>query len=282
MEKDEDMQGKMMMMHKGRGVMLVAAVFLLAVAMVASAYILSKGDYAPTVDVTSTPIEHAIDVSATSMQQVSPDLLVMSLHVTTDATTAKQAITDNAAVTTDLITKLKALGLTDQDIQTVSYSVQPVTVTNYSCDKNINNYNNNCVYTSTITGYEAVNSLSLQVKDLTKGGDVIDAASTAGTNQTFVDSVQFTLQDQTRTTLENGLLSSAAAQAKQKAQNMASGSGASLGKLLSISESNLYYPQAIYRNDIMMAPEAAGSAKTTLSTGTVDVSVTVSASYQIG
>ena len=277
MEKDEEMMMQHGMMHRGRGVMLVAAVFLLALGMLGSAYILSKGDYAPVVNVANTPAEHAVSVSATSSQQVNPDLLVITLHVQTDAANAKQAVADNAAVSADLMAKLKALGLADQDMQTVSYDVSPVTQTNYTCDKS----GFNCQYNYVVTGYRATNSLSLNVKDLTKGGDVIDAASSAGTNQTFVDSVQFTLQDATRRTLENAMLKTAAAQAKDKAQNMADGSGASLGKLLSISESNVYYPMPVYRNDLMAAPSAAG-AKTALSSGTVEVSVTVSASYQVG
>lgn len=278
MEKDDEMMQRGMMMHRGRGFMLVAAVFLLALGMVASAYVLSKGDYAPNVNVGSQPIEHAIGVSATSSQQVSPDLLIIQMHVQTQASTAKQAIQDNAAVSADLLAKLKALGLTDQDIQTVSYTVNPVYQSNYTCDRN----GNNCIYNSYITGYMATNSLSLQVKDLTKGGDVIDASSTAGTNQTFVDSVQFTLQDTTRRTLENALLKTAAAEAKDKAQNMADGSGVALGKALSVSESYSYYPQPLYRNDMAVAEAGAAVPKTTLSTGQVEVSVTVSASYQIG
>ncbi len=255
----------------------IGVVVLLVLGMVGSAYVLSKGDYAPVVNVANTPVEHAIGVSATASQKVSPDLLVIQLHVQTDAKTAKQAVQDNAVVTAELLENLKALGLADEDIQTTSYSVDPVTETNYTCDPR----GYNCVYNYRVTGYKVTNSISLQVKDLTKGGDVIDASSTAGTNQTFVDSVGFTLQSETRRTLEKNLLKDAAAEAKAKAQNMAEGSGASLGKLLSVTQSSSYYPQPLYR-DYAMVAEAAGAPKTELSAGQVEVSVTVSASYQIG
>lgn len=255
----------------------IGVVVLLVLGMVGSAYVLSKGDYAPNVNVGTQPVEHAVSVSATASQEVSPDLLVIQLHVQTDAKTAKVAVQDNAAVTADLLASLKALGLTDQDIQTTGYSVDPVTETNYTCDPR----GYNCVYNYRVIGYKVTNSISLQVKDLAKGGDVIDASSSAGTNQTFVDSVGFTLKDETRRTLEKGLLRNAAAEAKAKAQNMAEGSGASLGKLLSVSQSSSYYPQVLYR-DYAVA-EAAGSApKTQLSAGQVEVSVTVSSSYEIG
>jgi uncharacterized protein len=261
----------------GCGKMAVVVVLLLALGMLGSAYVLSKGDYAPVVNVANTPVEHAISVSATASEKVSPDLLVIQLHVQTDAKTAKQAVQDNAAVTADLLASLKALGLSDQDIQTTSYSVDQVTETNYTCDPR----GYNCVYNYRVTGYKVTNSISLQVKDLAKGGDVIDASSSAGTNQTFIDSVGFTLQDETRRTLEKGLLRNAAAEAKAKAQNMAEGSGASLGKLLSVSQSSSYYPQPLYR-DYAMVAEAGSAPKTELSAGQVEVSVTVGASYQIG
>ncbi len=260
----------------GCGKIAIVVVLLLALGMIGSAYVLSKGDYAPNVNVGTQPVEHAIGVSATSSQKVSPDLLVIQLHVQTDAKTAKQAVQDNAAVTADLLAKLKALGLTDQDIQTTSYSVDQVTETNYTCDKN----GYNCRYSYYVTGYRVMNSISLQVKDLAKGGDVIDASSSAGMNETFIDSVGFTLQDETRRTLEKSLLRNAAAEARAKAQNMAEGSGAALGKLLSLSESYSYYPQ--YRSDYAVGAMAEAAPKTELSPGQVEVSVTVGASYQIG
>ncbi len=257
--------------------MAIGAVVLLVLGMVGSAYVLSKGDYAPTVNVGSQPVEHAISVSATSSQMANPDLLVIQLHVQTDAKTAKKAVEDNAAVSADLLANLKALGLTDQDIQTASYDVNQVTETNVTCDPR----GYNCVYNYRVTGYRVTNSLTLQVKDLTKGGDVIDASSGTGVNQTFVDSVGFTLKDETQRALEKSLLKTASAEAKAKAQNMADGSGAALGKLLSLSESYSHYPQSSYR-DYAMSAEVAAAPKTELSPGQVEVSVTVGASYQIG
>ncbi|MFN7990802.1 MAG: SIMPL domain-containing protein [Candidatus Micrarchaeia archaeon] len=285
MGKDDEM----MMAHQGKGMMLVIAALLLAVGMLGSAYLLSKGDYAPKVNVTggpsspnvyvsSTPTDHVISVSATATKKAAPDLLNLALRVQTDSGTAKKAQQDNAAVSADLRSRLKALGIADSDIQTVSYSVDPVYDSQYICDKG----GMNCHYTSKVTGYRTTHSLNVRLTDLTKGGDVIDAAASAGTNQTFVDYVQFTLKDETKAAIEKSLLQDASAMAKSKAQSIAAGVGVSLGKILSASES-FSYPVPYYtKNYMMAAADSAPVPPTQLSPGQVDVSAVVSASFEIG
>ncbi len=276
-------------MYPGRkGPFVIVAALFLALGMLGSAYLISQANFAPQVNVTggpaypnvyvsSTPPDHAISVSATAEQKVAPDLLVIQLRVQTESQNAKESQSENAAVTADLLTKLKAQGLTDQDIQTVSYSVNPEYNSAYVCDRN----GYNCHYDSNLTGYSTVNTLSVQVYDLTKGGDIIDAAATAGTNQTFTDYVQFTLKDSTERSLEKSLLQNASTEAKSKAQSIASGLGVSLGNVLSASESYSYYP-TYYKNAIAMESAGAGvPVATQLSPGQVSVSATVSTSFAI-
>jgi hypothetical protein len=277
-----------MMSSEGKGKMLVVAALLLTVGMLGSAYMLSQVDYAPKVNVTggpsspnvyvsSTPPEHAIAVSATASKKVTPDLLNVQLRVQTESGSARQAQQDNAAVAADLRSKLKALGIEDEDIQTSSYRVEPVYESDYICDKN----GYNCRYKSTLTGYRAVHGISVSIEELDKGGEVIDAAATAGTNQTFVDYVQFTLKDETRRAVEKSLLQDASAEAKSKAQGIAAGLGVSVGKVLSASES-FSYPYYYKTYDYLYAAAEAPAVPTQLSPGQVDVSATVSASFEIG
>jgi uncharacterized protein YggE len=270
-------------------VMMVAGAFMIMIGMIVGAYLLSQANFAPSVNVnggptnpsiyvSSTPPDHAIGVSATATQLVAPDLLQMEVSVKTEAQSANKAQDDNAVVIADLMQKLKAQGLTDADIQTTSYSVDPIYNNTYVCDK----ATGDCHYDSSITGYRTTQVLTLSVKDLTKGGDIIDAASTAGANQTFVDYVSFTLQDKTRAALEKELLKNASIEAKSKAQNIASGLGVSLGKVLSASESYSYYPTPLYYKENVMAAGAAPSAPSTqLSSGQVEVSATVSTSFEV-
>ncbi|MEW6722923.1 MAG: SIMPL domain-containing protein [Candidatus Micrarchaeota archaeon] len=273
----------------GKGQMLVIAAVLLTVGMLGSAYMLSQVDYSPKVNVTggpsspnvyvsSTPPEHAISVSASASTKVAPDLLNIQLRVQTESTVAKTAQEDNAEVAADLRSKLEGLGVKAEDIQTTSYSVDPVYDSDYVCEQG----GIRCHYESTLKGYRVTHGISVKLTELDKGGDVIDAAGTAGTNQTFVDYVQFTLKDETRRSIEKSLLQNASAEAKSKAQGIASGLGVSVGKVLSASES-FSYPVYYKSYDFMAgAMEAAPSVPTQLSPGQVDVSATVSTSFEVG
>lgn len=288
MAKNEEEEAAMRFPRRHGGPFLVAAAFLIMLGMIACAYMLAQADFAPKVTVnggpaypnvyvSSTPPDHALSVSATSKMEVAPDLLVMQVSVKTEAASARKAQEDNAAVSADLRSKLKGLGLADEDIQTTSYSVDPITKSTYSCDK----VSGDCHYDYVVTGYRATQVLTLQVKDLTKGGDIIDAASTAGTNQTFVDYVSFTLQDGTRLALQKSLLKNASVEAKSKAAKIAEGLGNTLGRTLSASESYSYYPPVYYNYKAMEAAAAPTAAPTQLSQGQVEVSATVSASFEI-
>lgn len=273
----------------GCATMAIPVAIILAVGLLGGGYLLSQGDFGtkvnitsgptnPNVYVSSTPAEHAISVSATSSLKVAPDLLNIQVRVQTESANAKTSQEDNADVSADLKSKLKALGLEDAAIQTVSYSVDPVYDSKYTCDKS----GYNCHYDSKLTGYRTTHSLNVKLTDLTKGGDVIDAAGSAGTNQTFVDYVQFTLKDETRRSVEKSLLKTASEEAKSKAQSIAQGLGVSLGKVLSASQSNNYYPTYYRAVAYDLAEGAAAAPKTNLSPGEVDVSTTVSTSFEVG
>ncbi len=271
------------------GKMVVLAALLLAGGMIGCGYFMAQGDYSPDVNITggptspnvyvsSTPPEHTIYTSATSSRDVAPDLLLVSVRVQTEGSNAKGSQEDNAEVMADLLSNLKALGLNESDIQTTRYSVDPVYDSQYVCDSS----GNRCHYDSKLIGYRTVHSLSVKVTELDKGGDVIDEASSAGVNQTFVDYIQFTLKDETRLSIQKSLLQEAAAEAKSKAQSMAAGLGVSVGRVLSVSESYSYYPTANYYKSSMLDYAEAAGAPTQLSAGQVEVSASVGVNFEVG
>jgi uncharacterized protein YggE len=269
----------------GGGPLLVAAL-LIALGMIGGSYLLAQGDYAPKVDVSdiatypsvyvsSTPPEHVISVSATASEEVSPDLLMIQLRVQTEAKNAKQSQADNADVTAQVMGELEKLGISDEEIQTTYYRVEPVRKNVRHCDDEVN-----CWWESVVTGYRTTHALTVSLTNLDIGGDVVDSATAVGTNQTFVDYISFTLQDETRREIEKSLLEEAAEKATAKAGNIASGLGVSVGKPLSASESVSYpYYYDYYRGGV--AYEAAAVPSTEFAAGEIEVSATVSASFEI-
>ncbi len=95
-------------------------------------------------------------------------------------------------------------------------------------------------------GYNTIHSLTIKSTNVTNGGQLVDAA--LGINGTRFDYVYFSLQDQTRISLDDELQGEAAAAAKSKAQSIAAGVGATLGKVVSINPQQIYPPYPVYAN----------------------------------
>ncbi|MFH1520035.1 MAG: SIMPL domain-containing protein [Candidatus Micrarchaeota archaeon] len=264
--------------HGKMSTMFVLSALLLALGMIGGGYMLSKGDYSPNIYSSATPNEHDITVSATATKKVAPDLLQIRMSVETEAVNANDAQAQNAQVTNELFTKLKNLGIPEDKIQTVSYRVDTVQESNRTCDAN----GYNCRWTYKNVGYKVTHRVDVEVEQLDKGGSVIDAASSTGVNQTFVDSVYYTLKETTRSELAKTLLQEASAAAKAKAQRIADGLGISLGKVLSASESYVspYYSNS-YKSLTYAAEDMAGASETVLSPGEVDMSASVSVAYEV-
>ena len=133
-----------------------------------------------------------------------------------------QRLSSNAM--TALQAALKSIGLANDAVRTVDYSVRPDI-----------EYANG---TSRVKGYVAVNQVEVQVDDLTKVSQVIDAAGTNGA--TSITNLRFGIKDQTGA--EREALRLAVQDAIGRAQAMASGAGKSLGPILKLEEGQRAFP----------------------------------------
>ena len=112
--------------------------------------------------------------------KASPDLAIVVLAVDTTAETAANATSENAKRTTAVIDALKKK-LGDKDrVTTSGYSLQP----QYA------NRRPGSDAPPEISGYIASNQVRVESRDLTKVGDLIDAAIAAGANRTDMLVVQ--------------------------------------------------------------------------------------------
>jgi uncharacterized protein YggE len=265
--------------------MLVLAAVLLAAGMLGGSYMLAQVDYSPKVNVSditstpnvyvsSTPPEHVISVSATASDKVSPDLLNIQVKVQTESKNAKTSQERNAVVMADVMDELEDQGIPDEEIQTSSYRLDVVRRSVQRCATT------GCYYESVVIGYRTTHSLTLSLTNLTKGGDVIDAVTGVGDNETFVDYVQFGLKSETRRQLEEDLLEEASIKAKEKAGEIAKGLGVTLGNPVRASESVSYPYYQTRSYDYLYAAEA-GAPSTELSAGEEEVSATVSVGFEI-
>lgn len=255
------------------GVALLGGAYFLATSMPQPVLNIEEN---PNVYVSSIPPEHTIDVSATATDYVDPDMLVLSFTVENEAEDATESQSQTASEINAVKAALAGFGIADEDIKTTRYSVDLVRESHYICRNKTDE--TDCYWDYVITGYKTTHSIKVNVYNLDQGGDIVDAAAGAGAE---VDYISFTLKPETRDTVNNQLLEEASAKAKTKAESIAEGLGVTVGDAFSASTGYDYYP--VYR-DYDYAMESMGAAPapaTELSGGQIEVTASVSASFEI-
>lgn len=158
-----------------------------------------------------------VTVVGTGEVRSAPDALTAELGVSTsaaDVTTAMNQANERARA---IIDSVSGLGVAKADIRTSQFTISP----NYRPDGAPN-------------GYQVTNMVSVVVRDLSKASKVIDAAVRAGGNDARVNSVSFTLDDDSKAVTEARSL--AFADAKKRAQQYADLSDMNLGDVVTITE----------------------------------------------
>lgn len=128
--------------------------------------------------------------------------------------------------------------------------------------------------------YRVTNQIKILVKKIDMISDVIDLSLKSGANQ--LSSLSYGITD--TETAKKQARSLAIQQAKESANLLAGASGASLGKVLSISEhSNLAYPRAVMMKSMATAnmDMAEEAASTPISGGSSTITISVDAVYQL-
>jgi hypothetical protein len=202
-----------------------------------------------------------IQVTGTATVSSAPDEALLDLAVQTQASTATQATTENAAAMTNVINALTAAGVGKDSIQTISYSLNPV-------------YSNpvNQSVPPTIIGYVAVNEIQVTLNDLGSVGVVLDKAISAGVNE--VQGLTFTFSSTTLATLEKQALQLALQDADSQAKATATTLGVEIIGPISVTPGYVFQPINYSRFS------AAPQAQTPIQTGTLQVTATVQVTYQ--
>jgi uncharacterized protein YggE len=190
-------------------------------------------------------------VSGEAVVQAEPDTAILIISVVTQNKNAQTAQAENAAQSDAVIRALKTAAGAGAEIKTSGYSLTPQRV-----------YKENLP--PTITGYEARNSVTVTLGDLTRVGAVIDAASQAGANN--VDGISFTLRKDRPARSE--ALSEATRAAIAKAQVLAQALGGHVARIVEVQESGTM-PRPIQQFD---GTETLRAAQTTpIEVGTLDI-----------
>jgi len=185
--------------------------------------------------------------------QAQPDTAILTVAVVTQAKRAIDAQQENATKTDAVIRALKAAAGAGAEIKTSGYSIQPQRV-----------YREN--QPPTITGFEARNSVTVTLSDLTKVGPVIDASAQAGAND--VPGISFTLKKDRPS--RDQALAEATREAMAKAQVIAQALGGRVARIVEVQEEGtIKPPQPIYAENYVR--EAKVAMATPIEVGTMDI-----------
>ena len=199
----------------------------------------------------STPVFAAGSMQITGHGEVvaAPDTAYVTSGVTSQGTTAKEALDANNADMAALIETLKAAGIDSVDIQTSGFSVSPNYV--YSDARDANGYQ----LPPKIVGYTVTNGVTVHIRDLADLGAVLDQAVTVGANT--ISGVTFAVEDPAE--LYNQARKLAFADALAKGELYAEAAGTELGALALISEQTGYNaPQPyMFKAEAAMAVDRA-------------------------
>ncbi len=216
--------------------------------------------------------DRTISVSGTGKVTSAPDTVIISIAVETENTDAYQAQQQNAEKMNAVVNSLKAIGLTDDEIETTGYNIYSYTSGDDS------------VFGSKKKIYRVTNTIKVTSSKVDMAGEIIDTAVSAGANS--INYISFTLSDEKSNQLRSQALDAAVAQASSDANAVASALGVTVAGVKSVNVGASYTPMSYdsgYNEYAMYkTADAAGSAvPTAVQPGDVDVSASVSIVYLI-
>jgi hypothetical protein len=204
----------------------------------------------------SSMLESVPSLTVTGDAEVksTPDVAMISIGVQASATTAKAARERVNVQFNAVLRAVEKFVDAKTDIQTTNISVYP-------------DYNDK----GRVVGYQASNTVRIDVKNLDNVGNVIDAATVAGANR--IDSINFGLRESDRAYEE--ALEKAVAKARRKAQVLATASGRVLNQVIQIQEGRGAMPMPIVRMRAKAADSFAAEASTAINPGQITTSAEV-------
>jgi uncharacterized protein YggE len=208
---------------------------------------------------------NTVTVNGDATVTSAPDEAVIVLMVENDAATAPAAMDATSAQSNQVLTKLKSLGIEDSAIQTSSVTLYPVRSYDPTTGK------------ETLTGYRAQNSVKVTLKDAPTVAKVLAAGVETGVTQ--VSGPDWRLRDDSQAV--NDALKKAVANARAKAETLAAAGGVSIGEVVSISEGSVQMPVPVYRLSAGAATDSAKVEQPAVSSGTLDVTATVTITYSL-
>lgn len=221
---------------------------------------------APTPSVPPTPPR--IVTTAIEEFEIAPDRAVVTFTVQTRGRTAAIAGQENARIQAAVLDTLRRSGIASAQLKTQGVSISP----EYEYPRDGGR--------PTVVGYQAMNSIQVEVRQISSLGTIIDAALSRGANN--VGGVRFFASSTESATRE--ALRKAVVRARADADAIAEAAGGRVGAVIEIVANPGSGPIIVNQDGPMMAMRnvAAESAPTTpIESGVLRIVVSVEAKFTI-
>lgn len=234
--------------------MRIARIAVLAAAGLAVAAFAGVLQPGSAVGQAAEPDPGGLTVIGSGGADVTPDRASFGFGTVTQARTAAAALEASSAAVARVVAALRREGIAQADIQTADVSLSPRWSENGE----------------SIVGYTASNTVTAIIRRLGQAGAVIDAAVAAGANQ--MSGPSLLASDQA--SAYRDALRAAVANARAKAQTLATASGVTAGRITAVVESGT-------GPSPMPAQDAERAAAVPIEPGTQRIEASVSVTFAI-
>ena len=206
-----------------------------------------------------------VELSVSESVDAKPDIVDIGAGVTSQASTAVEAMRINAREMNAVIDRIKALGIKDKDIQTTGINLSA----QYDYDQSTSR--------QVFRGYQASNRVNVTLREVPRAGEVLDALVAAGA--TDINGPNFSLDDDTgaRAQARKAAFDKARAQAEEYAR----WSGFSGVRLLEINESVAAGPPMPYAQSAERKMMDVCAASTPVEPGLVGTMVSLTVKFEM-
>jgi hypothetical protein len=207
---------------------------------------------------------HVVRATGEGTVTAKPDQARISVGVMTEASTAEDAVSQNATKSSALLAALKSAIGSGGELKTTGYSVNP----QYRYDQG---------RAPVITGYAANQTVEATLTDITLVGKVIDASSKAGANH--VNSIEFTLKNDQA--VREQAIAKATASARANAESIAKALGVSVTGVAWAETTEATAVRPIMAPMMMKGQAMMQQPATQIESGNLDIHASVTVALEI-
>lgn len=208
------------------------------------------------------PFPDTVSVVGSGRVTMVPDRVSFTIGVETIAPSVDDAVSQNNQKVARILAALKKGGAADKEIRTSNFSIYPQQ--HYEEGK-----------PPQITGYQTTNSITVTKMNPADAGKLLQAAIAAGANN--ASGLSFLVSEDSKPRLSG--LQRAFEDARSRAQALASASGRTLGRAVTISEGSV--PFSPPRPMMAMEAKVAQSADVPVQPGSEELQFSVSVIFEL-